>query len=122
MRKRALSLAAAAALGLTFAGIPDSHATFMYLSCGSEPIRWPEPFGMTQNVCSVPTGGDVHDAYLNAMARWNGVTGMDNMVYHLAAAPPWDCSTAFGDYVNEFAVVAASTIDGRLGRTFMDWD
>jgi hypothetical protein len=95
---------------------------FQFLKCDGNPIKWSQPFGTTQNLCSIPVGSSQSGAYVNAINRWNAIPGMFDMVFHSNAWPAGHCTVTVGDEWNDVALVDTSDIDGAAGRTFWESD
>lgn len=107
----------AVGLGLACLLQAPNAAAFRYLACGGVPVRWSAPFGMVQNVCSMPSGSEMSKAYAAVVGQWRGIGGMSDMVYHYGSWPPSRCWVDVTDGWNDVALVAEASIDGALGET-----
>jgi hypothetical protein len=106
-------------LGLLYAA--DTTA-YQYLTCDGDPIKWHQPFGTVQNLCSIPVGSGQSGAYVNAINRWNAIRGMYDVVHHWGAWPADHCTVDLDDEWNDVALLDAAQIDGAAGRTFWTSD
>jgi hypothetical protein len=114
-RLHARALAQAAAL-VCFLVSAEAGA-YRYLACNDNPVRWSAPFGVVQNVCSIPAGTLQAKAYAATVGQWRGVVGMQDTVYHYGTWPVNHCFVDLDDGWNDVALVDASSIDGALGAT-----
>jgi hypothetical protein len=113
VRGRALAIG----MGIACMLQAPSAAAFRYLACGGVPVRWPAPFGMVQNACSMPSGTEMSKAYAAVLGQWRGISGMSDMVYHYGSWPPSRCWVDVTDGWNDVALVPEGSIDGALGET-----
>ncbi|TKC98541.1 hypothetical protein [Polyangium fumosum] len=90
---------------------------FRYLTCEGKNVRWKSPFGLVQNLCSIPSGSSQAKAYAAAVGQWRGVGGMQDAVYHYGSWSTNHCWVDLDDGWNDVALVEASSIDGSLGTT-----
>lgn len=119
-RRRAISAALAVLAAALLA--PGDGAAFQYVTCGGNPVRWHQAFGMVQNLCSIPVVSGQAAAYVNAIDQWRDVRGMNDMIYHWGAFDAGYCWADLGDEWNDVALVDESVIDGALGSTFVTLD
>jgi hypothetical protein len=92
-------------------------ASFRYLTADGKPVRWSAPFGLVQNLCSIPAGTKQAKAYAAAIGQWRAVGGMQDMVFHYGTWPESRCFVDLDDGWNDVALVDAASIDGALGTT-----
>jgi hypothetical protein len=98
--------------------IASQASAFRILTCNGNPIVWGSPFEMMQNTFSIPGGSTQQTAMKNAVDRWNGVIGMQNMVSMSVFGTTGNVITT-GDGENDVAVTAPVNIGGRNGLTLM---
>jgi len=115
MNRKNFFVGAALVSGLLMAS--QAHA-FRILTCNGNPIVWGGPFEMMQNTFSIPGGSTRADALFNAVGRWNGVIGMEDMVSMSVFGTTGNVITT-GDGQNDVAVTARANIGGRNGLTLM---
>jgi hypothetical protein len=98
----------------------QAHA-YTYWTCGGANVVWSDPFGMVQNHFSIAPGGTREVALDKAILRWQGVVGMQNMVFKSATFSNGPTIFPLNDR-NDVAVVEPGTINGALGLTQMFHD
>src|SRR4051812_24253053 len=100
--KRKLTLTGAALLtGFVIA----SHANaFAFWTCNGNTVTWEDPFAMVPNTFSIPPGGLRDASVNNAINRWVGVIGMNDMVSKSSTVTTGNSITS-GDGQNDVAVV-----------------
>lgn len=110
-------IVAAAVLLSGFLIASQAHA-FKFLTCNGNPIVWGDTFSMTRNKFSIPTGTTEAGAFKNAVDRWNGVIGMQNMV-GISSSTTSGSSVTTGDGQNDVALTDPGNIGGNNGLTVM---
>src|SRR5262249_42216543 len=87
----------------TFVCLPDA-AAYAWHECDGVKVKWEGEMLMFQNIYSIPSGSDRESAYANAVDRWNGVRGMNDMIAKVGTT--FFPSITHGDEINDVAVVA----------------
>jgi hypothetical protein len=105
------------AVGLSLFGFASSALAFRYTTCSDEKVVWDGSIDLVRNTFSIPNGSTRHDAFTNAVSRWNAVVGMANE-FQLAGTTSGSVITN-GDDQNDVAVVNRSSIDGNNGLTLV---
>lgn len=117
MNRKSFVIGAVLLSGLLMA----SHAgAFTIWTCNGNPMVWEDPFVMLRHKPSIPTGSAAEGAFVNAVDRWNGVIGMDNMVSISPLTTSGSVVTT-GDGLNEAAVTNRIFIGGNNGLTLMKY-
>jgi len=116
-----LSRGRVAAWGVILVGVFVSRPAWAYrdLTSDGKPVRWDKPFGLVQNLCSIPAGTTQSKAYAAALGEWRRIGGMADMAYHYGTWPTSHCFIQLDDGWNDVALVDASSIDGALGATII---
>ena len=103
-----------------FFSAPQAHA-YKNWWCGGEPVVWNNPFAMVRNTFSIPAGGQREGSLDNAIGRWRGVIGMEDMVSKSPFVTTGSTIWHF-NFQNDAAVVPRSNIGGNNGLTQMFHD
>jgi hypothetical protein len=112
------SLFAGAVLLTGFFTASQVHA-YKYTACGGVKVVWSNPFGMTQNTTSIKPGGPREAAVDKAIARWQNVIGMEDMVF-MTSSVNTGSSIAQANFHSDVAVVPAGSLGpGIAGLTLM---
>jgi len=117
--KHAHFLVEALVLGLAAQATP-AHA-FVFTTCGDVKVVWDDPFAFVQNTFSIAPGGQRESGFINAVNRWRGVGGMNDMV---SISPFTNSGSTYtiGDDQNDAVVVNRSNIGGNNGLTTLIHD
>ncbi len=111
----------AGAVCLVCCSLPSSAQAFSYLTCGGVKVVWDDPFMMVQNTFSIPPGGLREASLNNAINRWRGVGGMQDMVSKAFFVNPGS-TYGIDDGLNDAVVVKRSDIGGNNGLASMIHD
>lgn len=108
-------------ISLTCCSLTSSAHAFSYLTCGGVKVVWDDPFNMLQNSFSIPPGSLREVSLDNAINRWRGVGGMQDMV---GKWPFMNPGSTYGldDSVNDAVVVKRADIGGANGLTSLIHD
>jgi hypothetical protein len=117
--KRKNVFCGAALLALFFSA--SQAGAYSYVACGGTKVVWNHDFELVQNVNSIPIGSLRESALDNAIGRWRGIRGMNDIVSKFPAPMPGSTITNGNGY-NDAAVVKRDEIDGANGLTAMFHD
>ncbi len=106
----------AAAVVLASFFLASQADAFTFLKCGDDPVVWDDPFEMVQNTASIPPGSLKEVVLDGAIARWNNVRGMQDVVSMSSTVTPLPIIFN-GDGQNDVMVTARSNIGGNHGLT-----
>jgi hypothetical protein len=98
--------------------IASQAQAFAFFTCNGNAMTWGNPFAMVQNKFSIPTGSLAEVSLNNAIARWDAVQGMFDMVSKSSTVTTGNSITN-GDGQNDTALTNRANIGGNNGLTLL---